>query len=109
MQDHCRQKHGWIRKRQTTGRPASTQAMWTTKVSCQKFHSTNKLGRLFEVAATADVQPATIQPDADVSQAIQASFTQASQQLDTLEKEKNNIIQTDSDRYEWARWLNRAG
>jgi hypothetical protein len=83
--------------------------MWTTKVSCQKFHNTNKLGQLFKVSATADAQPACTQPDADVGQAIQASFTQASQQLDALEKEKNNVIKPDSDRYEWAEWLKRAG
>ena len=47
VQEHCRQEHGWVNRRRTTGRPASRQAMWTTKVSCQKFHSTNKLGRLF--------------------------------------------------------------
>jgi len=110
MQEHCRQEHNWVGKRRTTGRPASTQAMWTTKVTCQKFHSTNRLGRLFEVAATADAPPAaTIQPDADVSQAIQASFTQASRQLDALEKEKNDIIKLDGDRFEFAEWLSRAG
>jgi hypothetical protein len=27
MQEHCRQKHGWVNKRRPTGRPASTQAM----------------------------------------------------------------------------------
>jgi uncharacterized C2H2 Zn-finger protein len=109
MQEHCRQEHGWVNKRQPRGRPASKQTMWTTKVPCQKFHNTNKLGRLFEVSATADAQPATVQPDADIGQAIQASFMQASQQLDALEKEKNNIIKPDSDRFEFAEWLSRAG
>jgi hypothetical protein len=42
VQEHCRDKHGW--KSKATGRPASTPTMWTTKVSCQKFHSTNILG-----------------------------------------------------------------
>jgi uncharacterized C2H2 Zn-finger protein len=109
MQEHCRQEHGWVNKSQPRGRPASKQTMWTTKISCQKFHNTNKLGRLFEVSATAEAQPAPVQPDGDVSQAIQAAFTQASQQLDALEKEKNNIVKPDSDRFEFAEWLNRAG
>jgi superfamily II DNA helicase RecQ len=109
MQEHCRQEHGWVNKSQPRGRPASKQTMWTTKISCQKFHTTNKLGRLFEVSATAEAQPAPVQPDGDVSQAIQAAFTQASQQLDALEKEKNNIVKPDSDRFEFAEWLNRAG
>jgi hypothetical protein len=100
MQEHCRHVHGWVNKRRPTGRPASRQTMWTTKVSCQKFYNTNKLGQLFKVSATADAQLACTQPDADVGQAIQASFTQASQQLDALEKEKNNVIKPDSNRYE---------
>jgi hypothetical protein len=83
--------------------------MWTTGVSCQKFHNTNKLGQLFEVGATAEAQPATVQPDTNARQIIEASFARASQQLDALERRKNNIIQPDSDRYEWAEWLNRAG
>jgi hypothetical protein len=64
---------------------------------------------LFEVGATAETQSASIQPDADIGRAIQASLTQASQQVDVLEKEKNNIIKLDSDWYKWAEWLNRAG
>jgi hypothetical protein len=64
---------------------------------------------LFEVGATAETQSASIKPDADIGRAIQASLTQASQQVDVLEKEKNNIIKPDSDWYEWAEWLNRAG
>lgn len=108
VQEHCCKEHGWRSKSRTTGRPTSTQTMWTTKVSCQKFHSTSRLGRLFEVGATADAQPAPVQPDAEVGQAIQASFTQASQQLDALEQQKNSVIKPDSDRFEFAEWLNRA-
>jgi hypothetical protein len=78
--------------------------MWTTKVSCQKFHSTNKLRRSFQVSGTASVQP-----DAEVGQAIQASFTQVSQQLDALEKQKNSLTKPDSNRFEFTEWLNRAG
>jgi hypothetical protein len=52
------------------------------------------------LGATAGTQSASIQPDADIGRAIQASFTQASRQVDALEKEKNNIIKPDSDRYE---------
>jgi aconitase A len=74
-------------------------------VACQKYHSTSKLGRLFKVSATAEAQPVSVQPDADVSQAIQASFTQARQQVDALEKEKNNIIRSDSDQFKFAEWL----
>jgi hypothetical protein len=109
VQEHCRDEHGWTGKNQSTCRSANAQAMWTTNISCQKFHNTSTLGRLFEVSATADARPASIQPDADVGQAIQASLSQASQQLDALEKEKNNVIKPDSDRYEFAEWLNRAG
>jgi superfamily II DNA helicase RecQ len=36
-------------------------------------------------------------------------LTQASSQLEESEKRKNNTIKPDTDRYEFAEWLNRAG
>jgi superfamily II DNA helicase RecQ len=108
MQAHCREEHGWKGKGRTTGQPANTHVMWTTNVLCQKFHNTNKLGRLFQVSA-AEAQHAQPRPNADVGQAIQMSLTQASTRLEELEKRKNNTIKPDTDRYEFAEWLNRAG
>jgi type II secretory pathway component PulM len=80
--------------------------MWKTNVTCQKYHNTSALGQLFEVGAIADAQPASVQPDADVSQAVQASLSQASTRLEELEKRKNNIIKSDTDQYDFAEWLN---
>jgi uncharacterized C2H2 Zn-finger protein len=111
MQAHCQQEHGWQQRRRqaTASRSAKTYAMWVANVLCQKFHTTGTLGRLFKVSETAEAQDAPTHPDADVSQAIQTSLTQASTQLEELEKKKNNTIKPDTDRYDFAKWLNRAG
>jgi hypothetical protein len=112
MQKHCRQQHAWKgRNRGAAGRPAGTNAMWTTGIVCQKFHSTSSLGRLFEVSASASVEAQHVpaHPDADVRQAIGLSLTQAATQSENLEKEKNAAIQADTDRYDFNEWLNRAG
>jgi hypothetical protein len=37
------------------------------------------------------------------------SLTQASTQLEELEKRKNNTIKLDTDQYKFAEWLNQAG
>ena len=107
IQEHCKQEHG-REGRSRAGRPSDKQRTWTT-VSCQKFHNTNRLGRLFQVGGEAEGPRAQANPDADVSQAIQTSLTQASARLEELEKRKNNTIKPDTDRYEFAEWLNRAG
>ncbi|KAL6162840.1 hypothetical protein ACJQWK_10444 [Exserohilum turcicum] len=52
--------------------------MWTT-VSCQKFHNTGTLGRLFQVSGDAPVEVAGEEGDAD------------------------------DNRYDFKRWLNRIG
>jgi uncharacterized C2H2 Zn-finger protein len=58
IQEHCRQEHGWRgEKRIKAGRPVHTQVMWKTNVTCQKYHNTSALGRLFEVGAAADTYP----------------------------------------------------
>jgi hypothetical protein len=72
-------------------------------VLCQKFHTTSTLGRLFKVSKTAEAQNAPTHPDADVSQAIQTSLTQASTQLEELEKKKNNTIKPDTNQYDFAK------
>jgi hypothetical protein len=111
IQEHCRtQERCRSQHKQTNalaGSLSDTQRTWTT-VSCQKFHSTNKLGRLFQVSADAETQQAA-NPDVDVSQAIGLSLTQAVTQLEDLEKKKNAAIQADTDRYDFNKWLNRAG
>jgi superfamily II DNA helicase RecQ len=109
MQEHCRRKHHWKNSRKAApGRPSDRQRTWTT-VSCQKFHNTNKLGRLFQVGSEAEGPRAPNNADADVSQAIQTSLAQASTQLEELEKKNNNTIKPDTDRHEFVEWLNRAG
>jgi hypothetical protein len=95
IQEHSKQDHRW-EGRSRIGRPSDKQRMWTT-VSCQKFHNTNKLGRLFQVGGEAEGPRAPDNADADVSQAIQTSLTQASTQLEELEKRKNNTIKPDTD------------
>jgi type II secretory pathway component PulM len=70
--------------------------MWTANIPCQKFHTTSRLGRLFKVSEIAKAQDAQPSPDADVSQTIQTSLTQASTQLEELEKRKNNTIKLDA-------------
>jgi hypothetical protein len=107
IQEHSRQDHSQ-EGRSKVGRPLDKHRMWTT-VSCQKFHKTNKLGRLFQVGSEAEGPGAPNDADADVSQAIQMSLAQASTQLEELEKKKNNAIKPDTDRHEFAEWLNRAG
>ncbi|KAH7074972.1 hypothetical protein BKA63DRAFT_414993, partial [Paraphoma chrysanthemicola] len=82
--------------------------MWRT-VSCQKFHNTNKLGRLFQVGGEAAGPRAANDADADVSQAIEMSLTQAMTRLEDAEKEKRAAIEADTDRYDFNEWLNRAG
>ena len=92
--------------------------MWTTGVVCQKFHSTSRLGRLFQVSAATETQQAA-DPDGDVSQAIGLSLTPASTQLGLLtqamnwladaEKEKRAAVKADTNQYDFNEWLNRAG
>ena len=77
MQEHCRQQHGWKGRNQAAaaGRPAGRHhTMWTTRVVCQKFHSTSRLGQLFQVSAATEIRQAA-DPDVDVSQAIEMSLT----------------------------------
>jgi hypothetical protein len=78
-------------------------------VSCQKLHKGNKLSRLFQVSAAAAVPHADNSADVDVSQAIGLSLTQATAQLEELEKKNNTTIQADTDRYDFSEWLSRAG
>jgi hypothetical protein len=83
--------------------------MWTT-TPCQKLHKGNALSRLFPVSEAQAPQPAhRADVDVDVSQAMQAAFSQAKTQLDEQEREKNTTIHADTNRYEFERWLNRAG
>ncbi len=98
MRDHCKEAHSW------KGR----QSIWRT-VFCQKLHKGNKLGLLFQVSAEAHIQDTRNDPDVDVSQAIEMSFTQAATQLEEVEKEKNVAIEADTDRYDFQEWLDRVG
>jgi hypothetical protein len=107
IQEHCKQGHRW-ESRSRAGRPSDKQRMWTT-VSCQKFHNTNKLGRLFQVGGEAESRRAPDSADGDVSQAIEMSLTQAMTRLEDAEKEKCAAIEADTDRYDFNEWLNRAG
>jgi hypothetical protein len=103
IQEHYRTQEGC----QSQYRPRNAQRMWTT-VSCQKFHNTNKLGRLFQVKTSVVVQQGG-DPDVNVSQAIGLSLTQAATQLEEAEKKRNAAIQADTDRFDFNEWLNRAG
>lgn len=53
IREHCRDAHEWRDAHTARGRPSDTQRMWTN-VSCQKLHSTNKMGRLFQVSVTTE-------------------------------------------------------
>lgn len=109
IQEHCKQGHRW-ESRSRAERPSDTQRMWRT-VSCQKFHNTNKLGRLFQVSGEAARPWAAndADADADVSQAVEMSLTQAMARREDAEKEKRAAIEADTDRYDFNEWLNRAG
>jgi hypothetical protein len=107
IQEHCKQEHG-RESRSRVGRPSDKQRMWTT-VSCQKFHNTNKLGRLFQVGGEAEGPRVPDNADADVSQAIEMSLTQAMIRLEDAEKEKSAAIEADTDRYDFNEWLNQEG
>jgi hypothetical protein len=87
IREHCRKEHDWS---------VDTHVMWTANIPCQKFHTTSRLGRLFKVSEIAKAQDAQPSPDADVSQTIQTSLTQASTQLEELEKRKDNTIKPDA-------------
>ncbi|OAK93355.1 hypothetical protein IQ06DRAFT_198447, partial [Phaeosphaeriaceae sp. SRC1lsM3a] len=100
IREHGRKEHSWLE---------GTSAKWIANVPCQKFHTTSRLGRLFKVSETAGGQRTQPSPSGDVGQAIAISLTQASTQLEESEKRKNNTIKPDTDRYEFAEWLNRAG
>jgi hypothetical protein len=104
MRDHCKADHGWEALRQ----PSDTQTVWR-KVVCQKLYNTNKLGCLFEIGTAAAVRHVGDSADMDVSQAIEMSLTQATAQLEDLERKNNTTIQADTDRYDFSEWLDKTG
>lgn len=102
IQRHCRTEHGW------GTRGSGIQPMWTV-VACQKLHGAGPLGQLFQVNAEQAAPSVTFDPDSAISQAIDASFTQATAQLDELDAKNNDAIEADTNRYEYSQWLARAG
>jgi hypothetical protein len=57
---------------------------------------------LFQVSEDAAVPRIGDSVDMDVSQAIELSLSQATVQLEALEKEKNATVQADTDRYDFS-------
>lgn len=101
MQQHCRQEHGWQGTHQRTrGRPLARQDMWTT-VSCQKFHNTGTLGRLFQVSGNAPVEPVQGMDLAIVAN-IAATIAQVSQALREADR-KPSAIQDDESQWSYKK------
>jgi hypothetical protein len=96
IQEHYQTQEGC----QSQHKPRNAQRMWAT-VSCQKFHNTNKLGRLFQVKTAAVVQQGGGR-DVNVSQAIGLSLIQAATQSEELEKKQNAAILLRYSVWEWG-------
>lgn len=107
VQQHCRDQHGWKGSHQRTrGRPPAQQDMWTT-VSCQKFHNTGTLGRLFQVSGDAPAEVAGEDGDVGVQMALR--LTQINRAFEEEKRQAYATIQADDNRYDFKRWLNRIG
>jgi len=114
MQKHCRKEHGWAnprkRGRVSSGRRIEMGKLWVEGVHCQKFQSTGKLGRLFEVSVQeGDGVGAEENEDKIIQAALEDTFTQATAGLDQAEKNAYDKIQADTNRFEANPWLNRTG
>ncbi|PVH90093.1 hypothetical protein DM02DRAFT_607707, partial [Periconia macrospinosa] len=113
IQEHCRKKHGWEnprrRGRQSQGSSARYPTMWVEGVACQKFQSTGRLGRLFAVSQPQPDTHAIDRGDGDIQRAIVVSLSQATVDVEAREKEKQDHIEADQDRYLFHAWLDRAG
>ncbi|KAH5708161.1 hypothetical protein HBI18_241080 [Parastagonospora nodorum] len=109
MQAHCRKDHAWTGRPSGSSRRERAPAMWTVGIRCQKYHNTGQLGRLFEVGATVEAGPAAGSPEADISLAVRAAFSQAVTDARAKQRAQNAAIEADTDRYEFQAWLNRAG
>jgi K+-sensing histidine kinase KdpD len=113
IQKHCREEHRWVNKKKR-GRPGQgqqpqAQSMWITGVVCQKFQPSGTLGRLFAVSQS-EPSTYTVDPeDRDIQGAITLSLTQATASIELTEKEQQNRIKADQDRFQFNAWLDRAG
>ncbi|KAH3936733.1 hypothetical protein HBI81_248730 [Parastagonospora nodorum] len=108
MEAHCRNDHAW-KGRRRGGRGKGAAVMWTVGVKCQKYQNTGHLGRLFEVGATVEADPAAGGPEAEISLAVRAALSQAVTDATARQRAQNEAIEADTDRYDFNEWLNRAG
>ena len=105
MQDHCRNKHGWV-NRQKRGRISRLQAQgcqvpWTTGIHCQRFFKSGHASGWFEVARPAQGQESPAEEEQGFDILAQAEAE--------LEDEPTEDIEKQSQQVEPNRWLNRVG
>ncbi|KAH6515402.1 hypothetical protein HBI07_251570 [Parastagonospora nodorum] len=81
--------------------------MWTVGVKCQKYQNTGHLGRLFEVGATVEADPAAGGPEAEISLAVRAALSQAVTDATARQRAQNEAIEADTDRYDFNEGLTR--
>lgn len=83
--------------------------MWVEDVVCQKFHSAGRLGQLFAVSQPQSSQYIVDTEDQDIQHAMTVSLSQATSELALMEKQRQDRIEADQDRFQFNAWLDRAG
>ncbi|KAH8648880.1 hypothetical protein BGZ61DRAFT_42838, partial [Ilyonectria robusta] len=113
MQQHCRDKHGWVNNRKrgrytNTSEAAIPPVPWRTGVQCQRFFRNRVASSWFEVGRT--IPSSNEGPDEDEA-SRQAEFVMAIQRQarQAFESEADARIQDASDKWEAERWLKRTG
>ncbi|KAH5617489.1 hypothetical protein HBI23_255720 [Parastagonospora nodorum] len=107
MQAHCREEHAWTGRQPGSSRRERAPAMWIEGVKCQKYHNTSHLGQLFEVDSTAGPQASGSRAETTFNVTVRTTLSQIAADDDA--KPQGTAIEEDTDRYDYSRWLKRAG